>query len=169
MIPTPGEDILSRELCRFSQREGLKDFTFWGSVEPTIFWPTDSDSDTAETLHWPTLKSFVIYPQKRLPSGKPLVYEISEQVRRYGRIYPHSALVNEFFRAAARCVAHMPKVEYCSVDICDSWSTSLSFSTLFPEDPCIKIGGKAEIEEKTLEQWQKATETHNLKFKFMEI
>jgi hypothetical protein len=168
MIPTPGEDILSRELRRFSQREGLKDFTFWGSVEPTIFWPTDSDSDTAETLNWPTLKSFVIYLQKRLPSGKPLVYEVSEQVRS-GLIYPHSDLVNEFFRAAARCVAHMPKAEYCSVDICDSWCTSLSFSTLFPEDPCIKICGEAEVEEKTLCQWRKATEAHNLKFQFMEI
>jgi hypothetical protein len=63
----------------------------------------------------------------------------------------------------------MPKAEYCYVDIGDAWCTSLRFSTLFPEDPCVKIDGVAEIEEKTLEEWQTATEAHNLKFQLMEI
>ncbi|KAF5672589.1 hypothetical protein FHETE_3723 [Fusarium heterosporum] len=154
------EDSLTRQLCQFSQREGLKDLTVYGRVEPTIFWPADSDSTAP---HWPTLKSFVVHPGNILPSGKALT--VGEFERDHHPSQPNNSVANEFCRTAARCAAHMPKVEYCSVSIGDSSWSSLSFCTVFPEDPCLNVAGKLELEQETLEQWSRAARVHNLDFR----
>ncbi|CAG7559956.1 unnamed protein product [Fusarium equiseti] len=42
------EDILSRELRRLSRRKGLEYLTFYGRVEPSIFWPPHSASEAQQ-------------------------------------------------------------------------------------------------------------------------
>ncbi|KAF4949017.1 hypothetical protein FGADI_9302 [Fusarium gaditjirri] len=165
------EDILSRELCRFSQREGLKDFSFQGSTEPTIFWP--SKSDTAEDPHWPSLKAFNLTPERVSPSGRSLVvrkpWRPADNAADWGRVYLVDDVVNEYFVAAARCVSRMPKAEYLSIELKDSWYQTLVFCTGYPDDPDEPIlrlsgGGGASIFEETEKEWRKAVEIHNLKF-----
>ncbi|KAF9779065.1 hypothetical protein IL306_002751 [Fusarium sp. DS 682] len=164
----PTEDLLSRELRRFSQRVGLKDFSYEGSIESTIFWPSESDTD--EDPYWPSLKSFVLEPSDVSPSGKRLVvhrpYRSADNAVDWRRMYPDDEVMNEFFLAAARCVARMPKAEYLSIDVKDSWYTTLAFCTQFPEDPCLTIsgGGGPKIYEETVEEWRKTAGVHNLEF-----
>lgn len=155
------EDVLSRELCRFSQREGLEDFSFEGSIEPTIFWP--SKSDTAEEPRWPSLKAFGLTPHEVSPSGKRLVFHQSR------RMYPIDDVVNEYFVAAARCVSRMPKAEYLSIELKDTWYPTFVFCTGYPHDPDEPIlrlsgGGGSAISEETEKEWRKTVEIHNLEF-----
>ncbi|OBS19928.1 hypothetical protein FPOA_11653 [Fusarium poae] len=87
-----GEDFLTRELRRFSQREGLKDFAFHGCVEPSIFWPPASDA--SDPRHWPTLKSFVLgmYNVQELSclrANEPL--SNSQDEENWDRVYAHGA------------------------------------------------------------------------------
>ncbi|PNP86042.1 hypothetical protein FNYG_01098 [Fusarium nygamai] len=167
LAPT-GVDILSRELCKFSQREGLKDFSFGGSIEPTIFWPPESD--TAEGPHWPSLKAFELTPSDVSPSGKRLVVRnVWRSPDSWHPMFPVDDVANEYFTAAARCVARMPKAEYLSIELKDSWSTTLVFCTGYPNDPDEPIlrlsgGGGAKISEETEKEWRKTAEIHNLKF-----
>ncbi|KAF5654102.1 hypothetical protein F25303_1712 [Fusarium sp. NRRL 25303] len=167
LAPTE-EDILSRELCKFSQREGLKDFSFTGSIEPTILWP--SESETAEKPHWPSLKAFELTPSDISPSGKRLVVRnVWRSPDSWHPMYPVDDVANEYFAAAARCVSRMPKAEYLSVELKDSWSTTLVFCTGYPNDPDEPIlrlsgGGGAKISEETEKEWRKTAEIHNLKF-----
>ncbi|RGP80505.1 hypothetical protein FLONG3_1339 [Fusarium longipes] len=161
-----GEDILTRELRRFSQRPGLKDFTFHGCVEPSIFWP----SNTPNSQHWPTLKAFVIHLDHvqhlaALHAGESIAK--AKEAGSGDRIYVHKGIMNEFFHAAAKCSARMPNAEYNSLDFIDKWYTSLSFCTVFPEDPCLTINGKQglEIDDEVMEEWRKTAEIHNLRFK----
>ncbi|KAI7771642.1 hypothetical protein LZL87_005918 [Fusarium oxysporum] len=165
------EDILSRELCRFSQREGLKDFSFEGSIEPTIFWP--SESDTAEEPHWPSLKAFGLTPHEISPSGKRLLvhkpWRSADNAADWRRMYPVDDVVNEYFVAAARCVSRMPKAEYLSIELKDSWYTSLVFCTGYPDspdEPVLRLsgGGGSTILEETEKEWRKTVEIHNLEF-----
>ncbi|KAG8667704.1 hypothetical protein FPOAC1_012540 [Fusarium poae] len=163
-----GEDFLTRELRRFSQREGLKDFAFHGCVEPSIFWPPASD--VSDPRHWPTLKSFVLgmYNVQELSclrANEPL--SNSQDEENWDRVYAHGGLMNEFYRAAAKCSASMPKAEYNSINFDDDWGTSLSFCTVFPEDPCLTLIGKTdlEIEDETVREWRKAAEACNVVFK----
>ncbi|KAJ4266073.1 hypothetical protein NW762_004047 [Fusarium torreyae] len=182
IIPQGEEDCLSKALRQFSQREELKDFHFQGSIEPTIFWPLEGSS-TTETLHWPSLKSFVVRPHSVLPSGKWLVIASNtarpegtvvnssripgEDIYRQYRDFPHYPLMNGFFLAAARCVARMPKAEYCSVMFHDAWLTSLDFCTEFPEDPCLKVTGRADpiLDKKMLAVWQELAEARDIAFR----
>lgn len=167
LAPTE-EDILSRELCKFSQREGLKDFSFSGSIEPTIFWPPESD--VAEEPHWPSLKAFELTPSDISPSGKRLVVRnVWRSPDSWHPMYPVDDVANEYFAAAARCVSRMPKAEYLSVELKDSWSTTLVFCTGYPNDPDEPIlrlsgGGGAKISDETEKEWRKTAEFHNLKF-----
>ncbi|KAL7759392.1 hypothetical protein ACKLNR_009482 [Fusarium oxysporum f. sp. zingiberi] len=165
------EDILSRELCRFSQREGLKDFSFEGSIEPTIFWP--SKSDTAEEPHWPSLKAFGLTPHEISPSGKRLLvhkpWRSADNAADWRRMYPIDDVVNEYFVVAARCVSRMPKAEYLSIELKDSWYTSLVFCTGYPDDPDEPVlrlsgGGGSTIFEETEKEWRKTVGIHNLEF-----
>ncbi|KAF5623079.1 hypothetical protein F52700_10392 [Fusarium sp. NRRL 52700] len=165
LAPTE-EDILSRELCKFSQREGLKDFSFGGSIEPTIFWPPESD--TAEEPHWPSLKAFELTPSDRSPLGKQLVVR-NVWRSKWTPMYPVDDVANEYYAAAARCVSRMPKVEYLSIELKDSWSTTLVFCTGYPnhpDEPILRLsgGGGAKISEETEKEWRKTAEIHNLKF-----
>ncbi|GKU03016.1 hypothetical protein FLAG1_05043 [Fusarium langsethiae] len=168
LVMQSGEDILTRELRRFTQREGLKDFTFYGCVEPSIFWPPASD--ISDPRHWPTLKSLVLNMDRVqelacLRAKEP--FSKARNVKNWDRVYAHGGLMNEFYRAAAKCSACMPKTEYNSIDFNDKWSTSLAFCTVFPEDPCLKLNGKPdlEIEDETVDEWRKAAGAHNLVFK----
>ncbi|KAF5686626.1 hypothetical protein FCIRC_2769 [Fusarium circinatum] len=162
------EDILSRELCKFSQREGLKDFSFGGSIEPTIFWP--SESDTTKEPHWPSLKAFELTPSDISPSGKRLVVRnVWRSPDNWHPMYPVDDVANKYYAAAARCVSRMPKAEYLSIELKDSWSTTLVFCTEYPNDPDEPIlrlsgGGGAKISEETEKEWRKTAEIHNLKF-----
>ncbi|CEI41534.1 unnamed protein product [Fusarium venenatum] len=163
-----GEDILTRELRRFSQREGLKDFAFHGCVEPSIFWPPASDA--SDPRHWPTLKSFLLgmYDVQGLTclrANEPL--SNAEDKEHWDRVYAHGGLMNEFYQAAAKCSACMPKAEYNSIDFNDDWGTSLAFCTVDPDDPCLTLIGKTdiEIEDETVREWRKAAEARNLVFK----
>ncbi|KAF5984418.1 hypothetical protein FCOIX_2676 [Fusarium coicis] len=162
------EDILSRELRKFSQREGLKDFSFGGSIEPTIFWPPESD--TAEEPHWLSLKAFELTPFDISPSGKRLVVRnVWRSPDSWHPMFPVDDVANEYFTAAARCVSRMPKAEYLSIELKDSWSTTLVFCTGYPNDPDESIlrlsgGGGAKISEETEKEWRKTAEIHNLKF-----
>ncbi|KAJ4244049.1 hypothetical protein NW762_014662 [Fusarium torreyae] len=61
-------DILSQELRRFSQRDGLKRLTVEASVDATILWPSSQISDSDPT--WPTLEQFHIALNEVLPSGE---------------------------------------------------------------------------------------------------
>ncbi|KAF4337496.1 hypothetical protein FBEOM_8594 [Fusarium beomiforme] len=168
MYAAPNEDLLSRELHRFSQRVGLKDFSYQGSIESTIFWP--SESDTAEDPYWPSLKSFVLEPHDVSPSGKRLVvhkpYRSANNAMDWRRMYPDDEVMNEFYLAAARCAARMPKVEYLSVDLEDSWFTTMGFCTQFPEEPCLTFsgGGGPKIYEETVEEWRKTAGVLNVEF-----
>jgi hypothetical protein len=85
----------------------------------------------------------------------------------WDRIYAPKGIMNDFFQAAAKCSACMPKAEYNSLDFNDKWYTSLAFCTVFPEDPCLKINGKPglEIDVETVEEWRKTAGIHNLVFK----
>ncbi|KAG4255346.1 hypothetical protein FPRO04_03879 [Fusarium proliferatum] len=167
LAPTE-EDILSRELCKFSQREGLKDFSFTGSIEPTILWP--SEPETAEKPHWPSLKAFELTPSDISPSGKRLVVRnVWRSPDSWHPMYPVDDVANEYFAAAARCVSRMPKAEYLSVELKDSWSTTLVFCTGYPNDPDEPIlrlsgGGGAKISEESEKEWRKTAEIHNLRF-----
>ncbi|KAM0493617.1 hypothetical protein ACHAP8_009059 [Fusarium lateritium] len=163
-----GEDILTRELRRFSQREGLKDFAFHGCVEPSIFWPPASDA--SDPRHWPTLKSFILgmYDVQGLTclrANEPLSNQEDEE--HWDRVYAHGGLMNEFYQAAAKCSACMPRAEYNSIDFNDDWGTSLAFCTVDPEDPCLTLIGKTdiEIEEETVREWRKAADARDLVFK----
>ncbi|KAM0563112.1 hypothetical protein ACHAPJ_001962 [Fusarium lateritium] len=182
IIPQDEEDCLSQALRQFSQREGLKDFHFQGSIESTIFWPPEGSSAT-ETLHWPSLKSFVVHPHSVLPSGKWLAIAPDttvpegtivnssgvpgEDIHRQYRDFPHYPLMNDFFSAAARCVARMPKAEFCSVMFHDAWLTSLDFCTEFPEDPCLKVTGRSDpvLDKKMLSLWQELAEARGIAFR----
>ncbi|KAJ3532059.1 hypothetical protein NM208_g8483 [Fusarium decemcellulare] len=184
--PGTQQDILSQALHRFTQRSGLKDFVFSGSVDPTIFWPSPQSSDTLP--HWPTLKSFSVYLNGILPSGEwvmklrpgrsvpvarrdnthPSDIPGDIETCRF-RDYPIYTIANDFFVAAARCAARMPKVEYCSVSLPDAWLTNLNFSThyefddQFSDDPCLTLTGHSEPElsQDTYEAWREAIDTHN--------
>ncbi|KAF4460793.1 hypothetical protein FALBO_12418 [Fusarium albosuccineum] len=184
--PNTQQDILSQALHRFTQRIGLKDFVFSGSVDSTIFWPLSHSSDTLP--HWPTLKSFSVYLNGTLPSGEwtmklrpgrsvPVATrdnihssDIPGDIEacRF-RDYPIYTIANGFFVAAARCAARMPKVEYCSVSLPDAWLTNLNFSThyefddQFSDDPCLTLTGHSEPElsQDTYEAWREAIDTHN--------
>ncbi|KAG5763968.1 hypothetical protein H9Q72_007948 [Fusarium xylarioides] len=162
------EDILSRELRKFSQREGLKDFSFGGSIEPTIFWPPESDK--AEEPHWPSLKAYELTPSDISPSGKRLVVRnVWRSPDSWHPMYPVDDVANEYYTTAARCVSRMPKAEYLSIELKDSWSTTLVFCTGYPNDPDEPIlrlsgGGGAKISEGTEKEWRKTAEIHNLKF-----
>ncbi|KAF4442839.1 hypothetical protein F53441_11629 [Fusarium austroafricanum] len=170
-VPAQGEeDMLTREIRRFSQRKGLKDFSFEGSVESTVFWPPDSD--TTEARSWPGLKSFIVKPYDISPSGKRLVirkgWRDAPGAADVRKKYPEVGPMNEFFLAGARCVAHMPKAEYFSIELDDSWYTNLSFCTQFPEDPCLSVmgtgGGGLSLYKETVEEWRKTVGIHNLDF-----
>lgn len=178
-----GEDILTRELRRFTQRKGLKDFTFYGCIEPSIFWPLDSD--TSEPREWPTLKAFVLHLSHmpnlaNLRCGKPLdevrpplervvgirvEYE-SRPSSNWKRVYAHKGVMHEFFQAAAKCSARMPRAEHVSLDFNDKWFTSLAYCTMIPGEPCLKINGKPdlEVDAEIVDEWQRTSRVHNLVF-----
>ncbi|CEF84811.1 hypothetical protein FGSG_09168 [Fusarium graminearum PH-1] len=169
LVLLDGEDILTRELRRFTQRKGLKHFVFDGCVEPSIFWPPDSD--TSDPRHWPTLKSLIIDMHRVqelacLRAGEP--FKKAKRKKNWDRVYAKGGLMNEFYRAAAKCSACMPNAEINDIDFNDKWGRSLKFYTVLPKRyPCLFINGKPgfEIEIETVVEWRKAVEVHNLVLK----
>lgn len=138
-----GEDILMRELRRFSQRQGLERLTFYGWIEPSILWPPHSG--TSEPRQWPTLKSFVLHS------------------------HDNAWNMNALIQALAKCSARMPKAEYNSVDCVDFFDipeTSLTYCTMSPEDPCVKLyySPSLELDEELVGKWRKTAEANNLDF-----
>ncbi|EEU34274.1 uncharacterized protein NECHADRAFT_85576 [Fusarium vanettenii 77-13-4] len=181
--PDSQQDPLSEALCEFTQRIGLKDFTFSGSVDHTIFWPSSESSD--EQPYWPSLKSIDVYPHEVLPSGEWLTMQRpgsrlppsvmihlaadipGEGLERRFRDYPVYSLMDPFFRNMGKCVARMPKVEYCSISFSDAWLSNLHFCTEFPEIPCLVLAGKPEPEvgKETSDIWREAVKVHNKDFR----
>ncbi|KAJ3457223.1 hypothetical protein MRS44_014364 [Fusarium solani] len=181
--PDCQQDPLSEALCKFTQRIGLKDFTFSGSVDHTIFWPSSESSDGQP--HWPSLKSIDLYPHEVLPSGEWLTMQRpgsrlppsvmihlaadipGEGLERRFRDYPVYSLMDPFFRSMGKCVAQMPKVEYCSISFSDAWLSNLHFCTEFPEIPCLVLAGKPEpeVSKETLDIWREAVKVHNKDFR----
>ncbi|RSL68400.1 hypothetical protein CEP54_002913 [Fusarium duplospermum] len=181
--PDSQQDPLSEALCKFTQRIGLKDFTFSGSVDHTIFWPSSESSD--EEPYWPSLKSIDIYPHEVLPSGEWLTMQRpgsrlppsimihlaavipGEGLERRFRDYPVYSLMDPFFRSMGKCAARMPKVEYCSISFSDAWLSNLHFCTEFPEIPCLLLAGKpeSEVSKETLDIWRETVKVHNKDFR----
>ncbi|WAO94727.1 Hypothetical protein NCS54_01232400 [Fusarium falciforme] len=181
--PDSQQDPLSEALCKFTQRIGLKDFTFSGSVDHTIFWPSSESSD--EQPYWPSLKSIDVYPHEVLPSGEWLTMQRpgsrlppsvmihlaadipGEGLERRFRDYPVYSLMDPFFCNMGKCVARMPRVEYCSISFSDAWLSNLHFCTEFPEIPCLVLAGKPEpeVSKETSDIWREAVKVHNNDFR----
>ncbi|KAH7179250.1 uncharacterized protein B0J16DRAFT_322739 [Fusarium flagelliforme] len=170
LVTENGEDILTRELRRFSQREGLKEFTFSGYAELSIFWPPDSA--TSEPRHWPTLEALQI--QFRHPQHLASLYatespdvaqdvndsdteslDDAQDANDSDRINVNKGIMDASFRALAKCSACMPKVEENYVYFGATWRTRFAYCTMFPEDPCVTVTGKLdfELDEETLDEW----------------
>ncbi|RSM02864.1 hypothetical protein CEP52_007765 [Fusarium oligoseptatum] len=180
--PGSQQDPLSEALCKFTQRIGLKDFTFSGSVDHTIFWPSESSD---EEPYWPSLKSIDVYPHEVLPSGEWLTMQRpgsrlppsimihlaadipGEGLERRFRDHPVYSLMDPFFRSMGKCAARMPKVEYCAISFSDAWLSNLHFCTEFPEIPCLLLAGKPEpeVSEETLDIWRETVKVHNKDFR----
>ena len=181
LVTENGEDILTRELRRFSQREGLREFLFNGYAELSIFWPPDSA--TSELRHWPTLESFQIqfhHPQHLASLYATESPDVAQDVNDSDtessddaqdandsdRTDVHEEIMSDSFRALAKCSACMPKAEENYVYFGDIWHTRFAYCTMFPEDPCVTVTGKLdfELDEETLDEWRKTAEVHNLNF-----
>lgn len=149
-----GEDILTRELRRLSQRKELEYLAFHGRVEPSIFWPPHS---ATEAQQWPTLKAFTLH----LVHPKSL--DILTGVNK--RITMSKASLNAFCQALAKCSAHMPKAEHNSIEFNDIWGTSLA-CTVVSGNRFIELKGKPdltlELDRETFGEWRKTADIHNL-------
>ncbi|KAH7179249.1 uncharacterized protein B0J16DRAFT_402652 [Fusarium flagelliforme] len=157
------EDILTRELRRLSQREGLEYLAFYGRVEPSIFWPPHSVS---EPQQWPTLKAFTLdlYQAQQfswLSNGESL--DVVEGADERGQI--SKAIFNAFCQALAKCSAHMPKAEHTSIEFNDNWDTSL-VCIVVSGNRFIELKGKPdltlELDKETVDEWRKTADVHNL-------
>lgn len=158
-----GEDILTRVLRQLSRREGLKYLTFYGRAEPSIFWPPHS---AFETQQWPTLKGFILHLDRTqqlssLRNGESL--DVVGGANKRGKI--SKAILNAFCQALAKCSAHMPKVEYNSIEFNDIWGTSLA-CTVVSRDRCVELKGDPdltlELDQETFCEWWKTASIHNL-------
>ncbi|KAJ4015844.1 hypothetical protein NW752_006770 [Fusarium irregulare] len=175
LVTENGEDILTRELRRFSQREGLKEFLFNGYAELSIFWPPDSA--TSEPRHWPTLESFeILLPRPQhlaslyatespdvAQDGNDSDIESSDDAQDANdsdiessddaqdandsdRIDVNKEIMRASFRALAKCSACMPEAEENYVYFGDTWRIRFAYCTMFPEDPCVTVTGKLDFE-----------------------
>ncbi|KAF7558152.1 hypothetical protein G7Z17_g165 [Cylindrodendrum hubeiense] len=151
IIPTDAEgDTLSNSLYHFTQRKGLSDFYFKGSVDTTILWP--AVTDPTKTPCWPTMKNYTLSMHMIMPSGRWLVVDDKEaafaptrpnaqalndipmsysgdrfQTNTPGEAYkndfrsnPNTKLADRIFFAAGKCVGQMPRVERFTLDFSDS-------------------------------------------------
>jgi len=167
LVTEDGEDILTRELRRFSQREVLKEFTFGGCAQLSIFWPPDSA--TSEPRHWPTLEAFQIqfhHPQYLASLYATESLDHAQDANNSDKTDVHKEIMSDSFRALAKCSACMPKAEENYVYFGNTWRTRFAYCTMFPEDPCVTVTGKLdfELDEETLDEWRKTAEAHNLDF-----
>lgn len=148
------EDVLTRELRRLSQRQGLKYLAFFGRVGPSIFWPPHSAS---EVQQWPTLKAFT------LQLVHSWSFDIVSGVKK--RITMSKASLNAFCQALAKCSAHMPKAEYNTIEFNDIWGTSLACKVV-SGNQFIELKGKPdlalELDKETVDEWRKTADIHNL-------
>ena len=165
LVPENGEDILTRELRRFSQRQGLKQFLFIGHAELSIFWPPDSAA--SEPRHWPTLEAFQIEfdrPQHLTDLHATDSLDDAQDANDSDRSEVHKGIMNASFRALAKCSAGMPKAKDNIVEFNDDWNTSLRYCTT--KDQCVELKGKPglELDEETVHEWRKTAEVHDLNF-----
>ncbi|RBR25089.1 uncharacterized protein FIESC28_01997 [Fusarium coffeatum] len=175
LVMENGEDILTRELRRFSQREGLKYFLFSGCVELSIFWPPDSA--TSEPRYWPTLEAFHIlfrHPQhlaslhatespddtqdtsdsdtESLDDAQDAndsdtgSPDDTQDANISDRIEVHKGIMNASFRALAKCSACMPKAKVNYIYFGDTWCTYFTYCTMLPGDPCVIVNGESDFE-----------------------
>ncbi|KAM0438840.1 hypothetical protein ACHAPT_001601 [Fusarium lateritium] len=68
IIPAGHADHLSKALRQLSLRPNLVKFSFDGSVDSEILWPSKIDGD--KPPHWPSMREFTIDMATVLPSGK---------------------------------------------------------------------------------------------------
>lgn len=165
LVTEDGESILTRELRRFSQREGLKVFSFSGCTELSIFWPPDSA--TSEPRHWPTLETFQIhfyYPQHLASLHATEFPDAAQDPDDSDGIVAYKGIMNASARVLAKCSACMPKAKFNYIYFGDTWNTYFTYRTMFPGDPCVIINGELDVEldEETVGEWRKTAEVHNL-------
>ncbi|KAM0425811.1 hypothetical protein ACHAPT_009062 [Fusarium lateritium] len=188
-IVPPGAtgDILSRELCRFSQIDGLKDFLVNASVDSTILWPESQDPETKPA--WPTLEWFHLELNDLLPSGEWIDMRDPEgddelMTDSIADEYLESEIPGEeyetrfectynprhfepFALATARAAGHMPKIMDLSFGYYSSAFMGVGFVTNARKEPCLVLMGDSnppEPSEETMDAWRNAVKVHGLEW-----
>ncbi|KAF5026382.1 hypothetical protein F66182_1510 [Fusarium sp. NRRL 66182] len=178
------EDILSRELRRLSQRDGMHVFRAAGSIDSTIFWPAEPSDDPTV---WPTLETFEIDFLEVLPSGEWTVMEDTEEpyedledppatgINIPGEEFANQIrfclddqVINRFSLAAARCARCMPKVKAVTLRPMNWPRGGIGFRNQ-PDSPraCLMMTGEPYTPKPTqevLDAWLQVTKAHGLKF-----
>ncbi|KAJ4135077.1 hypothetical protein NW768_004691 [Fusarium equiseti] len=168
LVMENGEDILTRQLRRFSQREGLKRLIFSGGVEPSIFWPPHSA--VSEPRRWPTLECFMLHlDNTQYLAGRhaAVSLDVPRDADDPDGIYAPKGMINAFCQALAKCSASMPKATDNYISFNDIRHTTFKYDTTHPETPCVELGRNPslELDEDTLSEWRKTAEVHNLDFR----
>ncbi|KAH6989114.1 hypothetical protein BKA56DRAFT_727664 [Ilyonectria sp. MPI-CAGE-AT-0026] len=187
----PG-DILSQELYKFSQRDGLKEFFLNASVDCTILWPRLQQPN--DNPHWPTLTLFHIELNDVLPTGQWIeirdhneYFELrsddddprwSSEIpgEEHERTFPSTfdqAIMNQFALAAGRRASHMPNIKEFYVFHHGKAPMGIGFVTRILKTPCLEFSGQGgagpsralEPNDETLNAWRDAVRVHGLEWK----
>ncbi|KAM5356891.1 hypothetical protein ACJ41O_003537 [Fusarium nematophilum] len=142
-------DILSQELRRLTQRDGLREFKLRASINGTLFWPAPEEPSSGSLPHWPTLQHVDVDFHSVLPSGVEVL-----------------SLVDELMLPAGRAVSCMPKIRRFWFQSPETYSTGVRFSKAVDgNEPILVVFGKApNPSQKVLGAWRRATLVHGLEF-----
>ncbi|UPL01469.1 hypothetical protein LCI18_012403 [Fusarium solani-melongenae] len=187
--PDAASDILSRELCHFSQRDGLREFSVDASVDCSILWP-EPQNPGSKPPTWPTLSWFHVELNDVLPSGEwmdirdPEAEEDrfdgnwdlddgpesevpgDEYEKRFQSI--HNLIHFERFAlATARAASEMPKVKGLFVTHHSLAEMGVGFVTTGLENSCcLEFTGEPppEPSEKIIDAWRKVVDLHGMEW-----
>ncbi|KAI8689423.1 hypothetical protein NCS56_00205800 [Fusarium sp. Ph1] len=187
--PDATNDILSRELCHFSQRDGLKEFSVDASVDSSILWP-ESHHTGSEPPTWPNLYWFHVELNDVLPSGEWI--DIRDPEAEEGRFSgnwdmddgPESEVPGDeyekwfqcihnpihferFALATARAASHMPKIRGIYVTHHSMAAMGVGFVTTDLEKSCcLEFTGEPppEPSEEIMDAWRKVVDLHDMEW-----
>ncbi|KAI8722968.1 F-box domain-containing protein [Fusarium sp. LHS14.1] len=182
-------DILSRELRRFSQRDGLKEFLVDASVDSSILWP-DFQDPGSESPTWPNLSWFHVELNDVLPSGEwldirdpedeedefhgnfdwddaPYSEVPGDEYEKRFRCISSPIHFERFALATARAASKMPKIRELYLTHHGDAGMAVGFVTRALEKSCCLEFSKEPLpqpSEETMDAWRKVVKLHGLEW-----
>ncbi|RSL65541.1 hypothetical protein CEP53_003649 [Fusarium sp. AF-6] len=190
IVPSDADsDILSQELRRFSQRDGLQEFFVNASVDSNILWP-ESQHPESEPPTWPSLSKFHVELNAVLPSGEWIRMRDpeAEEDEFHGNFDWDDAPYNEipgeeyekrfdctynpihferFALATARAASKMPKIEGLYVTHHSMSAMGVGFVTKhLKESYCLEFTGDPHPEpsEEIMDAWRNVVDLHGMEW-----